>query len=205
MRFIVLLSAFALLALARLSPLRGAEPEPLLQEIEQKWHATVVRDDVDPERPVVEIAFGCDSDIRDDTIKKLSAFPRLRRLNLIGGQDLTNKGLEAVGELRSLESVSLRHDAVTADGLKHLARLPRLKALFLWDIPLTKENAAALEGCRALERLELRSVEVSPEAVKSLQKLPRLKAIDGLYTSGAFRSADELREAFPGVKVRVRH
>jgi hypothetical protein len=201
MRFIVLLSS--LVALASLTPTaNGSDPDALLRDIKGKWEGMVVRDEKDPNRPVVEIIFHCDSDVPDAVIEKLAAFPNLRKLGLIGGQKLTDKGLEHIGKLRALEYLSLRNEVVTADGLKHLARLPNLKTLHLWGLPLTKENATALAGCPALERLELRSVTVSPEAVTPLKGLPRLKEIGVFACDGAFRSADEVRAAFPGVTVR---
>ena len=203
MRFI-LLSAIALMAPPNESPIIAADSEALVQEITNKWQGKIVRDDRNPDHPVVEIVFHCDSQVPDAVIDQLTAFPSLRKLDLVGGQRLTNNGLESVGKLKTLESLSLRNRIVSADGLKHLTRLPALKSLFLWDTPLSEQNMVAIAGYPVLERLELRNVEVFTEGVKSLKKMPRLKEIDAYRISGAFKNADDMKKALPDVKVNFR-
>ena len=203
MRTIVSFAVLALMSAPGQTPARGAEADPLLRDIEGKWKGQVVRDQADPKRPVIQIVFHCTSHVPDDVIEQLVAYPQLRTLGLVGGQHLTNKGLEHISKLTNLETLEVRNEKLTADGLKHLTKLPKLKSLFLWDVKLNKENGAALEGLKSLEVLELREVAVSTEAMASLKKLPRLMKIEVFRCDGAFESEDVVRKEFPDVKVNL--
>lgn len=206
MRTTVTFVAFAILALL-FAPGRpcahGEASDALLRDIEGKWKGMVVRDQTDPKRPVVEIEFHCTSHVPDEVIEQLVAFPQLRKLGLVGGQHLTDKGLEHVGKLTNLETLEVRNRKLTATGLKHLANLPKLKSLFLWGGTLNKETGVALEGLKSLEVFELREVTVSTEAMASLKTLKNLKQIDGLGCGGAFKSEDQVRKEFPHLKVEL--
>jgi hypothetical protein len=203
MRVLVSCAVLALLSVPEQPRARSGEPDALLRDIKGKWVGKVVRDQTAPGRPVIGIEFHCTSKAPDEVIEQLVAFPQLRKLGLVGGQHLTNKGLEHIGKLTSLESLELRNGKVTSAGLRHLAKLPKLKSLTLSDVPLNKENGAALEGLKSLEVLELNEVTVSPEALASLKKLSRLKQLRGFRCDGAFTSEDEVRRRFPGVKVQL--
>ena len=181
----------------------SAEPDALLRHIEAEWEGKVVRDQAVPERPVIGIVFHCTSRVPDEVIEQLVAFPQLRTLGLIGGQRLTDKGLEHIGKLTNLETLEIRNRTLTADGLKHLTKLPNLKSLLLWGVTLNKQSGETLEGLKALEVLELRSVTVSTEALSSIKKLKNLKQIDGHDCDGAFTSEDDVRKEFPNVKVTL--
>jgi hypothetical protein len=204
MRTFLPYAVIALLVTPGLPLVRAVQSDALLRDIEETWHGKVVRDPMAPDRPVVEIQFHCTSRVPDAVIEELGAFPKLRTLGLIGGQKLTNKGLEHIGKLTSLERLEIRNEKLTDEGLKHLARLPKLKYLFLWDVRLNKENSAALEGLQSLEVLELRSVRGSSEALTSLKKLARLKQLKGFRCYGVFESPDEVRKKLPDVKVDLR-
>ena len=204
MRAFVSFPLVALLWVSGQPSAHSAEADPLLRDIEGKWEGKVVRDQAVPERPVIEIVFHCTSKVPDDVIEQLVAFPQLRTLGLIGGQRLTDKGLEQIGKLTNLETLEVRNRTLTADGLKHLSKLPKLKSLVLWGVSLNRENGAALEGLKALEVLELRSVTVSTDAQASIKKLKNLKQIDGYGCDGEFKSEDEVRKEFPDVKVTLR-
>jgi hypothetical protein len=203
MRLFVCCAALALVAAPGQPRARAEGPDALLRDIEGKWRGKVVRDQAAPGHPVIEIEFHCSSRVPDEVIGRLDAFPRLRKLGLVGGQRLTDKGLEHVGKLTGLEVLELRNGKVTAAGLRHLAKLPKLRSLGLSDVPLSKENGAALEGLQSLEVLELTEVKASPEGLASLKKLPRLKRLEGFRCDGALASEDEVRQRLPGVKVRL--
>ena len=203
MRMLFWLAIIGVFSIARQLPVNAAELDQVIRDIEGKWQGEIVRDPDSSDHPVIEIRFHCTSHVPDAVIEQLVAFPQLRKLGLVGGQSLTNEGLKHIGTLTSLEALELRNRKISAEGLSHLAKHSKLKSLFLWDLPLNKENGAALEGLQSLEKLELRTVMVSIEALESLKKLPRLKEIKGFRCGGALASEDEVRRILPNVKVRL--
>jgi hypothetical protein len=192
-------------ALGAADAARAAEPADVIREIEQQWDGRVVRDSADPDCPVVEIVFHCTSKVPDSVAAKLSAFPKTRRLGLVGGKNIADAGLKHIADLRELTTLEVHSRGVTAAGLKCLAALPKLQKVFLWKDAMTREEFEALEAFPALEALELENVQAPPEALASLARMPRLKVLDAFRCGGVLDPsvAEQARKALPKVEVSI--
>jgi hypothetical protein len=198
--------AATLLGMVILAPSPAADPADLVKELETKWGAKVTYADDDPAKSVVEVLFHCTSDVPDEVIARLAAFPKLQKLGLIGGQKLTDTGLKNIAALKGLTDLNLRNSHVTAAGIKHLAGLPNLKSVFFFDVKLTTEAMKELEVFPALEELRLRNVNGPAEAAASLAKCKKLKLVDAFRCQGTFdpKGAAGMQAVLPGVEVKLR-
>ena len=117
-------------------------------------------------------------EVTDDTIKRLTAVGRFRRLRLFR-TGVGDAGLAHVGELTSLESVEIYYAGITDDGLEHLEGLPRLKFLCLEWTCVTDAGLEHLKELTNLRELWLGGTHVTPEGVKKLQQaLPNCEVSD---------------------------
>ncbi len=182
-----------------------ANPDDFVKELQEKWEAKVVTDEKASDHPVVEIQFHCTSNVPDEVIARLTRFPKLKILGLVGGQELTDEGLKQIAKLNGLEELSIRNEKISSAGLNHLTGLTSLKKLLLWDVKLTAEAAKQLESFPALEELKLRNVSGDSDGLASLAKCQKLKKIDGFRCKGIFDAkAADTRKALPGVEVILR-
>lgn len=86
----------------------------------------VTRDDTRPGRPVVEIDFQGNPRFNEKYLQLMMAFPHLSILNL-SGTIVTDDGLNAISNLKSLVEVDLSETGVTAAGIARLREAsPRL-------------------------------------------------------------------------------
>ena len=101
-------------------------------------------------------------------LQAASRLPHLRVLNAGQAAAVTDQGLQALGALRQLELLRLVGCRIGAPGLRHVARLPHLKALVLDQVPLDAEAYGVLLGMRQLDSLYLYRTGLSE---KQLQRL----------------------------------
>ena len=73
--------------------------------------------------------------------KRLSSFPRLKRLSLDRATDAT---LGQIAELTRLQALEIAYGDATDAGLEHLKQLPQLKTLDLWYTGFTKLGIAEI-------------------------------------------------------------
>ena len=79
--------------------------------------------------------------------------------------------------MTEIESVCSEHSDLTDNGMRHLATLPALRHIQLYDSGrITDHGLAALHGLPTLEWIELYGTSVTEDGVAELQRaLPRLK------------------------------
>jgi hypothetical protein len=77
------------------------------------------------------------------------------RVLALGALRLTDRALEAIGELDNLEELSLDSNKITGSGLKHLVRLKKLQKLNLNLNPLQPETLDVLPSLVGLTRLDI--------------------------------------------------
>jgi hypothetical protein len=87
--------------------------------------------------------------VTDEGIKHLTRFKRLRILEA-AGLGLTDRALETIGKLTSLEELSLEINKITGTGLRHLAGLKKLRRL---NLNYNQLDPAALEALVGLPEL----------------------------------------------------
>jgi len=116
---------------------------------------------------------GFDTGITDKGLEALSKITSLESVHLAGGR-YTDKGLEYLSQLKNLKRLEIPNNRkFTDEGLKYLSQLPNLEELLLSGNNLTKSGILYLAQMRSLKKLEF----LSPV---SQQCLDILATIDGL-------------------------
>ena len=115
---------------------------------------------------------------------------------------VTDAGLEPIGKLKTLTSLSLWGIPITGEGLKHVRPLCHLSYV---SLPDTQVDDAALEHLAGLKRifsLALNGTRVTDAGLKHLQELPKLQFLRlnrtavtdaGLETLAKFPKLSEVR------------
>ena len=150
-------------------------------------------------------------DLRDDELFQVTRLTKLSYLGLGYCNGLTGKGLEHVVKLGGLASLTLPGKSVEDEELKHLARLPALRRLWIFD-----DNHIGHAGFRHIgEAASLESFrangcqKLTDACLEELAALPHLKELEisGLYDSpGAWglkplakaKSLERLEAWYPG-------
>ena len=146
-RFLPLAVGVLLLAAA---PLRADDAEDQAAKAIEKLGGKVVRDDKDPDQPVIEVDFGR-TKVTDAGLKEMAPLKGLQSLDLAGTQ-VTDAGLKQLADLKGLLKLNLRVcQGVTDAGLKELAPLKRLQSL---DIGFTRVTDVGLKELANLKGLE---------------------------------------------------
>jgi hypothetical protein len=116
----------------------------------------------------------------DALLRRLHAFPNLRRLDL-RHCGVTDQGLRYLPGLRHLEILNLSHTSVTDDGLPYIGKLKSLKEVDLSHNRVGGRGFHRLTPLQHLEVLCLTYTPVSDEAMKAVTALPRLwyVSVDG--------------------------
>jgi hypothetical protein len=109
--------------------------------------------------------FGCQ--IADDDLHGLNRLTRIERLWL-GGNGITNAGLEHLRELTSLETLDLWGTRISDAGLAHVGNLPRLKTLYLDQTQVTDAGLKNLKGLRNLRHLYCSDSRISDQGIADL-------------------------------------
>jgi hypothetical protein len=93
---------------------------------------------------------------------------------------VNDKGLKAVGELKSMEELDLGScREITNDGLKPLAGLTQLKKLVLWNMSISGAAMEHLEGLNQLEVLNLALCNnLMDDGLAHLSRLTNLRELD---------------------------
>ena len=123
------------------------------------------------------------SSLNDHMIAELGSMPRLHEIALsperFGGlPNITDRTLEALGQMKALETIRLPFGRFTDGGIKHLFGLKKLKRLEFTNITgFTDKAMDALVWMQSLEELELNAEPFSMAALNKLYDLPRLKKL----------------------------
>ncbi|XP_043239718.1 F-box/LRR-repeat protein 20-like isoform X1 [Amphibalanus amphitrite] len=136
----------------------------------------------------------------------LRHLPRLRRLQLLPGTQLTGQSLALLpGSLRQL---SLPCGWLSSEHVRHVARCRQLRELELTGVARLKtaDLAAALAGCRCLERLSAARLGPPPQLYLPPEGLARLVSLDVSDAPGVtdetLRRLPELAPALTALNVQ---
>jgi hypothetical protein len=118
-------------------------------------------------------------DITDRGVAYLSRLPNLRKLD-VGSARMTDDGAKALGQIRTLEQLTLPAIGLTDTGLAHVANLENLKCLSVAGVtfsPLTDQTLARLARLPKLEELMIGGA-FTDEGMKSISGMRALKSLD---------------------------
>ncbi len=102
--------------------------------------------------------------ITDEGLAHLGELTKLKYLHIPRGHYVnpsmdkdyyTDKGLEKLAGLRSLEALFIGSIGITDAGMSHIAGLANLKELLISDCPITENGLAKLTKLKSLEKLSL--------------------------------------------------
>jgi peroxiredoxin len=109
----------------------------------------------------------------------------------------TEKGIEALTRIRSLESLTLGGPGVTDAALSHVGRMTNLRSLMLFGCPIGNAGLARLSALQSLETLTLMiPSEVTVSGLNSLSGLSRLSNLraDSLKQDGVALDISQLTQ-----------
>jgi Leucine-rich repeat (LRR) protein len=162
--------------------------------------ADFTRDEGRAWRPVTGIMINSEEDA-DQWIDEVSTFTELTSLDL-DGCELTDAGLNALGDLRELRYLALRETAITGKALEHLANLEHLGNLQLRGCTnIDDEALATLTGFPSLRYLDLSGTGVTDEGLEHLASLKGLEDLDLFATNVTADGVASLRQALPECSV----
>jgi thiol-disulfide isomerase/thioredoxin len=139
------------------------------------------------------------SRVGDEGAAALATLPRLRRLTLQNAR-LTDAGLFALGQARSLEALNVQGNyLIQGAGLEGFVEHPALASLALSGTQVDDTDVAFISGCRNLMAISLTSTKVTPECLRALpQNLMALVSLpDGLDA----KAVDAMRAQCPNLVI----
>jgi len=113
----------------------------------------------------------------------------------------TDKGLDYLRGLQSLERLELIRTRVTDAGLKPISELQNLAVLKLNYTAVTDKALELLRSLPKLRELALDSTEVTDSGVASLGSMAALKSLDLYHTLVSEKGFEQLRASLPGCRI----
>jgi Leucine-rich repeat (LRR) protein len=129
-----------------------------------------------------------------------SSFKRLDWLSF-NDTKVTDNGVAALVDLRSLKTLVLIHTPVSDKCLAVMKEFPRLRDLELAGDNITDHGIAAISGISTLDVLDLRETKISDQCVDELAKMQSLKRLDVNSTALSAQAIDRLKKALPNCEV----
>lgn len=119
---------------------------------------------------------GRDQRLSDEQLAVVSRLPHLRRLTAIADREagvprITDRGLAALANCRTLEILILENTAASDDGVAALSRLPNLKALRVAGGGITDAALAHFAEMTQLQRLGTSGTSITLDGVERLREL----------------------------------
>jgi hypothetical protein len=106
----------------------------------------------------------------------LAGLPRLRVLSISGDPSATAAGLEPIGRIATLETLTLYGSWVNDEAMAHLSQLPNLANLTLYNTSLTDAGVGQIERLENLKILRLQGNAVTTARIVQLrQNHPKLE------------------------------
>lgn len=144
--------------------------------------------------------------ITDAGLSTIVKMPRLRKLELHRhpqwhiAQQLSDQCLASIARLPDLERLSLS-GAITNEGLRQVARLPKLTALSILHTDITADGLAALEGSK-VENLTISMSQAGPqERVFDSEKPVHFRGLAALRNCRSLKQVMIIGRGFVGTQV----
>lgn len=116
-------------------------------------------------------------------IEHLAALDALKKINL-WGDDVTDKSMPVLAQMKSLENLEISSRNVTDGGIEKLAQCPHLKSLSLQNMPITEAALSNLSKIKTLTSLSFWNTNINGKGFSFLKELPQLT--DLRFTSENF-------------------
>lgn len=113
------------------------------------------------------------SQITDEDLRRLQAFPQLHTISL-ADCPITDKGLSLLGGFRQLKSLNLQHTRITDDGLQYINHLLGLDYLCLAETGVRGPGLKNLVRMHQLQLLDLSHLPIDDQSVRVVASLPSL-------------------------------
>jgi hypothetical protein len=150
------------------------------------------------------VAFGLDTHccaMKDQELQELAHLVSLRSLNLGGGLLLSDRGLKEVARLENLQALYLFYTPVTDAGLRELPGLKDLQALDLFSTQVTDAGLRHLTELRKLQALNLGRTRVTDAGLRELARLKSLRWLDLSGTEVTAAGIAALQKDLPRCKI----
>ena len=139
----------------------------------------------------------------DDTLEQIAQLPKLQTLSVTGGE-ITDRGfrhltalrelrelrcwkmpvtfecLEAISQIRTLDSLSLNQTSISRDGIDKLGSLPLLRTISIQRTKpeeLSADGIAEFRTLKNLRSLSITAFELTTEEISALGKLTQLQEL----------------------------
>jgi len=96
----------------------------------------------------------------------------------LSGSTASDQDIESLGTCQQLTELDLSETAMTADGLKSLARFSRLRSLNLRNLPISDPDLSVLVGMRGLRQLDLQGCSVTAIATANFSTASRIQLVE---------------------------
>jgi Leucine-rich repeat (LRR) protein len=130
-------------------------------------------------REINVLGFVQEAQVTDKGLSNLTVLKSLRRFTLDPAPRITDDGLAALGELPELEQLWIGHAPLTDAGFQHLIRLQNLRTLHFYKCPaITGSGLAHLANARNLERLFLNNSGIEGAHLRHLSGFTHMKRLE---------------------------
>jgi hypothetical protein len=116
--------------------------------------------------------------ISDFGIENLGSKPSLRTLRLYSCPQITGSGLGSLVEAKALRTLVLYRCSITSEGMQSIGDLTSLQALTLFLNPVDDASLAPLSRLKELKKLELMSLPIQGAGLRQLRELSTLEELD---------------------------
>ncbi len=130
----------------------------------------------------------------------------ITRVEVLDCPGITDRGIEVLSRVETLDSLNLSSLPITDDGIAHLVRLPNIVHLDVHSTPLTDNCLPTLESFKNLTLLRIHDTQLSPEGAQRLHEaLPNCQIVwdGGTLGPGAENHALEFDGIDDYVKIRT--
>lgn len=114
--------------------------------------------------------------LTDDLMKKVATIKEMEKLD-VGHTKITDKSLEYMSKL-PLTELDLSADAITDEGLGHIAKITTLKKLTLTETDITDAGIAKLIHLPRLRVVIAAATKITDKGVADLVAVPNLERLD---------------------------
>ncbi len=137
-------------------------------------------------------------------LETLTALP-LEELDISECSQIFDDAMVSVGKLTSLKRLNLWRDAITDEGVNHLAALTNLQWLNLDNTQLSDDGLVHLQGMTKLTFLHLGSTSVSDRGMPQLTGLTALKDLKVTRTAVTEAGVQTVQDALPDVSIQLNY
>ncbi len=131
-----------------------------------------------------------------ESLKTLAELPNVRVV-YVDTETVGDAVVEPIGQLTTLNSLTLMSPQITDAALTHLSGLEELELLFLTGTQVTDAGLENLNALKNLKVLALSQTPITDKAVETLKQLGSLRALYLIKTELSDEAIEALNQALP--------